>query len=165
MNKKDAITFLKENQPLPDDGEELDAIIEVFGEVQEYFLENPDPECVPLFLNCFGQGNGNGGYQLIEDVMVKHDRDIVIPHLKTALQSESASVRYWCAQIAERYDSEELIDGLFNVYEKGDYDAKCASLTTLTVIKKKKVIDFVKKVIDTEADEDLLEIAEDIVNG
>jgi hypothetical protein len=165
MDKKEAIDFLKQNQPLPDDGEELEAIISVFDDVRKYFLDNPDPECIPLFLNCFGQGSGYGVYQLIEDVMAKHDRPEVLTHLKTALYSENTSVRYWCAQIAERFDAEELLNGLINVYEKGDDDAKCASLTALSGIPNNKVVDLAKKALETETDEVLLEIAEDIVNG
>ncbi|WP_321414144.1 hypothetical protein [uncultured Desulfobacter sp.] len=115
MNKEDAIVFFLKYQPLPNDGEELEAIISVFDDVLKYFLDNPDPECIPLFLNCFGQGSGYGVYQLIEDVISKHNESDVIPHLKNALQSKYSSVRYWCAQIAERFESEDLIDGLINV--------------------------------------------------
>ena len=165
MDKKDAIAFLKENQPLPDDGEKLEAIISIFDDVRKYFFDNPDPECIPLFLNCFGQGSGYGVYQLIEDVLSKYNESDVVPHLKNALQSKHPSVRYWCSQIAEQFESEDLIEELINVYEKGDIDAKCASLTALSGIEDEKVISLAKKTLEDETDEVLCEIAEDIVNG
>jgi hypothetical protein len=164
MNDKDAIAFLKKYQPLPDDGEELEAIIKDFDEVRLFFLENPNPECIPLFLNCFGNGSGYGIYQLVEDVIFKHDQLAIIHHLNKALYSNYESVRYWCAQIAEQLDSEDLLDGLINVYEKGNDDAKCASLTALSGIHHEKVIELAKKVLKEEKDEVLLEIADDIVN-
>lgn len=164
MDKKDAIAFLKENQPLPDDGEKLENIISIFDDVRKYFLDNPDSECIPLFLNCFGKGSGYGVYQLIEDVIYKYNESDVVPHLKNALQSKYPSVRYWCAQIAERFESEDLIEGLINVYDKGDIDAKCASLTALSGIENEKVIALAKKTLKDETDEVLCEIAEEIVD-
>ena len=165
MEKKHAIDFLKQYQPLPDDGAELESIIQTFNEIRMFFLENPEPESIPLFLNCFGNGNGYGTYQLIEDVIILHDKNVVISHLKKALYSSYPSVRYWCAQIAEHFDSDELLDGLINVYQNGDDDAKCAALTALSGIENEKVFELAKNALIEEIDEDLLEIADDIVNG
>ena len=165
MTKDQALAFLTQYQPLPDDGKELENILEEFNEVRKYFISNPNSICIPLFLNCFGKGSGYGVYQLVEDVIITHNEDEVVFYLKKALLSDSSSIRYWCAQISENYDSEELLEGLLNVYEKGDIDAKCASLTALSGIKSNKVPEIARKALDTETDKDLIEIANDIWEG
>lgn len=165
MEKKQAIDFLSQHQPLPDDGEALDVLIEEFNEIRKYFMEFPDPSCIPLFLNCFGNGDGYGVYQLIEYLIIKFDDSIVLPHLKRSLYSNFSSVRYWCSQIAANYDSEDLLEGLINVYEKGDDDSKCAALTALSEIPHQKTYELARKVIDDETDDLLLEIANDIMDN
>ena len=65
--RDEAIQFLKANQPLPND-DKLEKDIEKFSEVKQFFVDNPDPECIPLFLNCFGDGGGFGLYQTIDDL-------------------------------------------------------------------------------------------------
>ena len=165
MTRDEAMAFLMQNQPLPDDGKSLCAIIGTFNEVRNYFMEYPDPECVSHFLNCFGKGSGYGIYQLIEDVILKYDESIIIPHLNSALFSPHPSVRYWCAQIAQRINSEKLDRGLIYVYEQGDLDVKCASLTALFGKKNLGVIEFARTVFATETDELLRNIAEEIING
>ncbi len=164
MNRDHALTFLKQNQPLPEDAE-LAKKIHEFVEVRNYFLANPDPACVPLFLNCFGEGSGYGVYQTIEDVVGKHDGDLVVESLKEALLSIHPSVRYWCAQISDNYGSKDLIDGLINVYNSGNSDAKCVALTALSNYDDSRVIGLARKALKDERDDDLLEIAEDIISG
>ncbi len=163
MNRDHALAFLQQNQPLPEDAE-LAKKIQEFVEVRDYFLANPDPACVPLFLNCFGEGSGCGVYQTVEDVVGKHDGDLVVESLKEALLSIHPSVRYWCAQISENYTSTDLVDGLINVYNSGNSDAKCAALTALSNYDDSRVIGLARKALKDERDDDLLEIAEDIIS-
>ncbi len=160
MIHEEALHFLRVNQPLPTD-ELLD--VGSFNEVREYFIENPDPKCVPLFLNCFGEGSGFGLYQRISDLLVQYDESLVIFHLKCALFSHFSGVRYWCAQICEGYESSELVDGLIYVYENGDIDSKCASLTALSTYKDPRVFALAKQAFNQEKDVDVLEIATDIL--
>lgn len=162
MTHDRAIDFLKKNQPLPSD-DMLEKDIEIFNEVRKFFLENPDSNCIPLFLNCFGDGSGFGVYQTIEDLLAEYDDSVVITHLKNALFSKFSGVRYWCAQMSARYESEELIDGLLNVYNKGDIDSKCAALAALSSYDDPKVIAIAEKALQDENDGDLLEIAGDIL--
>ena len=163
INRHQAIEFLKLNQPLPDDAL-LEKDIAVFKEVEQYFANNPDPACVPLFLNCFGDGSGYGRYQIIEDLILKYDGKLVVSHLKQALFSQYSSVRYWCSQISQNYTNNELIDGLINAFKKGDIDTKCAALTALTNYDDNRVITISKAIVFESNDDDLLEIATDILN-
>jgi len=72
MTTSEALSFLQAHQPMPDD-DVLDAhpeILQKYEEVRKYFVENPDPRCIELFLNSFGGWNGFGVYQLVEDVFL-----------------------------------------------------------------------------------------------
>lgn len=163
INFEDAIQFLNMNQPFPED-DQCENEFETLRLVLDYFQNNHHPECVPLFLNCFGKGDGRGLYVMIEQVITQYDADIVMPHLLKALYSDNASVRYWCAQVCESYNHEDLIDGLINVFENGDIDSKCASLTALSGYKNDRVIELCNKTLRDEKDEVLLGIAGDILN-
>ena len=88
---------------------------------------------------------------------------MVMTHLKDALFSKFSGVRYWCAQICERYECDELIDGLINVYSKGDIDSKCAALTALSSYDDPRVTAVAKDALRDEKDDDLLEIAGDML--
>ncbi|WP_253947920.1 hypothetical protein [Paenibacillus ehimensis] len=82
---------MKDNHPLPKDSEERFDIIKKYDEVRIHFLNNPDPKCIPLFLNSFGEGSGIGVYQHIEDVLLKYSTEEVLPYLISALKSEHST--------------------------------------------------------------------------
>ena len=164
INESDAFDFFRQNKPLPEDST-LESITDKFNEVVKYFLSNPDPSCVPLFINCFGAGSGFGVYHTIEDLICGYDDSLVITHLKKALFSKYDGVRYWCAQIAANYKNDVLIDGLVNVYNKGDIDSKCAALTALSNHDDTRVSKIAKQALKVESDEDLQEIAKDILSS
>ena len=50
----EAISFLKEHQPMPSDVELKEDEIQMYEQVVRYFIDNPNERCVPLFLNSFG---------------------------------------------------------------------------------------------------------------
>jgi hypothetical protein len=62
MNIDEAITFLKNHQPMPSDVDLDKETINGYDEARKVFLFNRAPECVPLFLNSFGEGDGFGVY-------------------------------------------------------------------------------------------------------
>ncbi len=163
MTKKKAFEFLEKNQPFPED-ESVEFNIKKFNEIRIFFIENNDPLCVPLFLNCFGEGSGFGIYQTIEDLVAQYDDELVIMHLNKALFSQYAGVRYWCAQIAQNYKDTSLINGLIYSYKLGGNDSKCASLIALSNYDDLKVIDIANDSLKEEVDDGLLqEIASDIL--
>jgi hypothetical protein len=88
MDLVTAVAFLKQYQPLPDDEalNELPDVMNTYDETRKYFLENPDPVCIRLFLHSFGEGSGYGMYQLIEDVISKFEPELVVPQLVNVLE-------------------------------------------------------------------------------
>ena len=48
ITKTEAISFLQEHQPMPKDNELSDEIINKYDEVREFFVNNPNNQCIPL---------------------------------------------------------------------------------------------------------------------
>jgi hypothetical protein len=165
MSIEEAMEFLKNHQPMPSDEDLTQEIIDKYDEVRKLFLANRVPECVPLFLNSFGDWDGFGVYQMIEDVIKKFEYSEVVPHIQKALKSQHRSVRYWNSQISAIFPSEELIKPLGDLLKDDDCDVKYASLTALSQIHNDFVRNLVRAFQKSETDFELLELAEEISTG
>lgn len=71
VNKEMALMFLTNHQPMPKDQELNESLISEYDEVRKYFLANPTQECLPLFLNSFGEYDGCGVYLFYSLNMMK----------------------------------------------------------------------------------------------
>lgn len=164
MNSAQAIMFLQNNQPFSKDSEEKFEVIQKYNEVRLYFLNHPDPRCIPLFLNSFGEGSGFGVYQLIEDVLMKYSAEQVVPHLISALHSKHIGVRYWCAHIAASFPTPSLIPPLSNLLGDPDPDIRRAAITALSQIEDDRIIGIIEGVLEKEEDPDVLDLIQEALN-
>lgn len=114
MNKQEAISFLKTYQPLPDDENLTEEIINKYDEIRKFFIENPEDDVIELFLNSYGNGDGFGVYPLVEDVLLHCSKDKVILAIKKILENIDTpnNIRYWVTQNAELFFDERLRIGL-----------------------------------------------------
>jgi len=167
MNLFEAIDFLKENQPLPDDRvlETNSEILEKFNEVRKYFLENPNPICISLFINSFGNGSGFGIYQLIEDVLLMYSSGQVIPHLIKGLKSQKYGIKYWSTQIASSFPNNKLIDPLAKLLKDKRSDVRYAAIVALAEIDDKRALDLIKNAQKLEEDTEVLELIEEVISN
>ena len=168
ITKTEAISFLQEHQPMPKDNELSDEIINKYDEVRDYFINNPDNQCVPLFLNSFGGKDGLGVYQMVEFAITMYDKKEVLPHVLNALHSPYDSVRYWATQIASNYPDETLFELLCNLLSEEDDDIRSATITALAQlalnnIRTNDVIDVLKNEIERISDEEVKEFAEEVL--
>ena len=134
MTTDEALQFLQSHQPLPPTREVSESLLRQFSEVRKHFAAHPDNRCVPLLLNSFGEGDGHGAYQLVEDTIRAHPENVVIPALLDALRNQSGSVRYWNAQIAAIYARPELLAPLAEILQRGNLDERIAAVTALEAI-------------------------------
>jgi hypothetical protein len=165
MTRETALNFLEAHQPLPSNAELTQSVIDEFDEVRKFFAANPDQSSVRLLLNVFGDGDGLGVYQLVEDALLQQDRAAVVAELPKALQSRHQSVRYWCAQIASSFPDQSVVAPLIALLCEGDFDTKYAALTALEqardFVQKETIADYAR----SENEEELRELAEEIVEG
>jgi hypothetical protein len=165
MNRDMAFAFLKRNQPLPPD-RELDAkTIEEYDKVRRFFRENPDPQCVSLFLGSFGEGDGLGTYPLISDVLRRHSKTDVVNGLTESLKSELSSVRYWSAQIAAEFPSLRLMPPLLDLLRDVDFDVKYSALTAIEQSASAEDLPALISYVAIERNDELRELANDVVES
>ena len=155
MDLSTAIAFLKKHQPLPDDEElnELPDVMTAYDETRKYFLENPDPVCIKLFLYSFGEGSGYGMYQIIENVFWKFDPELVVPELVNALEFGPESTLYWNAQISSNFPDIRLLPILSKLVNHNDSDVRWATVVALEQIGGSEVFDVLLQRLLIEKDE------------
>ncbi len=109
---------------MPPDEEWTEELAEQYDEIRKYFIAHPDPACIPLFLNSYGEIDGLGVYQLVDNVFEKFEPNEVIPHLIGALSSKHKSVRYWTSQICLHFPDERLIEPVIEALKHNDEDTR-----------------------------------------
>ena len=136
MNTNEAINFLSKHQPMPADSVLTQEIIDQYDNVRKYFIEHPDIKAIPLFLRSFGDGNGWGVYQVVEDFFYKCPRDEVVLAIKSVLEDETIpdSVRYWTTQAAAAFSDDILRTGIALSLASANEDIKEAALLALEVL-------------------------------
>ena len=97
---------------MPPDDEWTDELAVAYEKTRKFFLIHKDKDCIPLFLNSFGTGEGLGLYQLVQEVFQLFSvKEMLLP-LSKALHSEHESVRLRAAQAVNLFPDERLIKPL-----------------------------------------------------
>ncbi|UYK87519.1 hypothetical protein [Xanthomonas sacchari] len=114
VNKTDALTFLRAQQPLPDDDQLTQDLIDAYDAARRLFLAAPDHAALPLFLRSFGKGDGWGVYPLVEDLFHACSRGEAIVAIREALEDPLLSdrSRYWVTQLAAAFADPTMRTGL-----------------------------------------------------
>ena len=131
MTTDEALLFLQAHQPLPPTKEISNELLSQFDEVRKHFAAHPDSRCVPLLLNSFGQGDGHGVYQRVEDTLRVHSPEIVVEALLQGLRSPHHSIRQWNAEIAANYPRPELVKPLAELLRHGTIDEQMSAAIAL----------------------------------
>lgn len=170
MDYDSAVVFLRVNCPMPPDSELTDEAATAFDEIREFFIANPDPVCIPLFLNAFGDGMGHGVYQICGDVFRCYEQSQLTPHIVDALSSERPCTRWWAAHWAMEFPDPLMLAGLRAVVANPiDSDAHPFALAAIGDIWRATGNSDARRIIearrDSETDPELVEFCEDILNS
>jgi hypothetical protein len=157
MTTDEALHFLRLHQPLPPTREISGDLLKRLDEVRKHFTVNPDNRCVPLLLNVFGEGDGHGVYQLVEDTILAHPENIVILALLEGLRSPHSSVREWNAEIAANYPRPELVIPLIQMFRRGSFDERMSAVAALDVIGTSEVKRELEKLLETDIEGEVRE--------
>jgi hypothetical protein len=155
MTTEQALEFLRQHQPLASTGTVDEAVLGLFDEVRQFFLDHPDARCVPLLLNSFGEGDGHGIYQLVEDTIARFPASVVVPALRSSLRNTSGSVRYWSAQIAANFPVTDLAKPLIDLLHSGSVDERIAAVTALEAIGGEEVGAALRLALDSGAPDEV----------
>lgn len=136
MNRNEALSFLRHNQPMPDDDVLTQELINKYDEARKFFIAYPDKEAISLFLNSYGNGDGWGVYQLVEDFFYKCHRDDVVLEIQKTLENPSVTdnVRYWVTQVSAAFADAKLKKGLEISLKSKNEDIREAAQLSLDMI-------------------------------
>lgn len=136
MTKEEALNFLSRHQPMPPDGNLTQDIINEYDEVRKFFIKNPDKRAIELFLRSYGEGDGWGVYQLVEDFFYQCSDIDVKKRIKKVLEDQtiSDSVRYWVIQTAAAFKDEMLRNGLEISLQSKNIDLKDAAKDAIDLL-------------------------------
>ncbi|MGG8166410.1 hypothetical protein PGO42_06555 [Klebsiella aerogenes] len=136
MDKVQAFQFLRLHQPMPADCDITQELIDKYDEVRRFFLTHPDKNAIPLLLQSFGDGDGLGVYQLIEDCFYQYDANDVISGIATILENPHTieSVRYWCTLLTMSFPDRRLLVGLDVSVQSSAEDVRDAALSAIELI-------------------------------
>ena len=164
MTVDEGLSFLKTHQPMPDDAELSEELVRAYDEVRRLFIAHPDARCIPLFLTSFGEGDGFGVYQLVEDVLRHFSLDKVLPHLRKGLTHGQRSIRYWNADIAANFPTAELIEPLAQLLTEDDEDIRSAAAIALGQIRDARAEGFLRQALANESKPQLVSLFEKLLH-
>ena len=161
MNADEALQFLKDHAPLPDDDDLSDELIAEYDDVRKFFVANPDPRAIGPFLQSFGDGSGYGVYQLVEDVITQFPPEEVVPHLREALRSPHKGVRYWTLEMVSSFPDDSLVGPTAENLTHPDADVRAAAASALSFLGNDDAVRALETALQTEADDDVRQSIED----
>ena len=169
MDRDSAIAFMHANRPMPPEAELTDADAQTFDEIRQHFIANPNPVCIPLFLNAFGDGMRLGVYQFCDDEFRCYEQSELTPHIVAARRSPVACTRWWAANWAMDFPDPEMLDALRVVESSSeDSDAHYFAIAALGDIWHATRSADVKHILEDrqsrETDLELIELCDDILN-
>ena len=134
--KEDALNFLSRHQPMPSDNNLTQEIIDEYDDVRKFFIKNPDKKAIELFLRSFGEGDGWGVYQLVEDFFYQCSDTDGKNEIKNVLEDITIpdSVRYWVTQTAADFNDEMLRNGLEISLQSKNIDIKDAAKDAIDLL-------------------------------
>ncbi len=131
MNTEQALAFLLMHQPLPSTNKMSKELLSQFDQVRRHLIVNPDTRCLGPLLGALGEGDGHGVYQLVDQCLRAYEKATVVSALRSALESEVASVRMWAAELSAEYPDDALVSPLEQLARSGAEDARLSALIAL----------------------------------
>jgi HEAT repeat protein len=169
MTTTQALAFLQQHQPLPPDemlAQNL-VLIETYDEVRKHFTAHPDPRCVALFLNSFGDRDGLGVYQLVDSAFYPLDYDLVVRALFHQLEKGDTlpqSVLYWNVNLCMPFVDVTLREPLARLLAHSDVDIRLAAIGALSLINDQRSRDILTKQLFVETDDHAVEFLHEVLS-
>jgi hypothetical protein len=161
MDASEALEFLAEHQPMPPDTELDEDLIRRFDDAWRVLRDHPDPRAPRLLLNAFGDGDGWGVYQLVDEGLRAQSRELVVDALCDSLLSPHPGVRSWSAELASDFPDTRLDPIMASLLGSSDYDERfwaASYLADRRVVVDRQLVENAR----TDADDDLLAVLNEI---
>ena len=164
MIHRDAIQFLEEHQPMPDNPP--GPLMEGFLATTRHFYDNPDPACIPLYLNALGEWDDYLSlYESIRTIILRFPKHVVLPHLKLGLEARNKPTRLWCADFACYLPDESMIPRLRRMLKEEDPAMRMVAAAALECIGTSAVCEVAEEALLGEDDPTVRAILNAIITG
>ncbi len=160
LTEAEALEFLRAHQPMPADADLDDELIDTYDSARRLFRDHPNDECIPLFLNSFGDGDGLGVYQLVDEVIHAHDPSVVVRALADSLASPHPSVRSWSAELAAEVPDPSLSAPLQKLLSDPSPDTRTFAVYALAEIGGTENAAAIETLAATEREPEVIEAIE-----
>jgi hypothetical protein len=124
LSPEEAIAFLERHQPMPPDGQLTEELIGTYDDAWRALARSNDPRAAQLLLNSFGDGDGWGVYQLVDETLRSLPRQQVVEALSRSLESPFRSVRSWSMEMAMDFPDRRLVPKAVALLARGDLDER-----------------------------------------
>ncbi len=161
MTNEEALDFLNAHQPLPDDARE--ELLQRLRTVTSHLFQHPDPACIPLLLNTLARWDDWSLYDSIQSVLRQFKPAEVVPFLRAGLDHKRDVTRSWSADTARYFPHPLLVEPLGRMLGEPRSEMRLVAAAALEMIALPEVVALAKQALDTEEDEDVLEILRQIV--
>lgn len=159
MDQARALEFLAAHQPMPDDLQVTQELLDGYRAALVVLDEHPSPACIPLFLNSFGERDLFGNYQRVAGVLRYFSQDEITPHLAANLAvNKTRSVRYWNAQMAQDFPDPSFLEPLVEMLREEDSDLRSAAVLALAAMNDPQAKQALREALAWEAEEDVKEL-------
>lgn len=121
---------------MPSDNDLTQELIDHYNKVRRFFIDHPNREAIGLFLRSYGEGDGWGVYQLVENFFLQCKGSEVKLEIKKVLEDITIpdSVRYWVTQVAAAFIDEILRGGLEISQRSKNTDIKDAAEMAISLL-------------------------------
>ena len=161
MKQNEYLEFLRQNQPMPDNP--TPELLARYREATNFFYENPDPLCIPLFLHSFGNWEDLTIYESVQSVLRLFPAEKVVAHLPAGLTSPNGSVRSWCADTAILFPDPSLVAYIKDLLKDPAVEIRLPAAAAMEKINSPSAREAAAQCLKDERDEDVKEILESIL--
>ena len=161
MNRDEALSFLRENQPLAD--VPGPGLLQRFRETTRYFYEHPHPDCIPLLINAFGLFEDLTLYEALNATLQRFPVVLVLPHLRDGCRARMPSIRLASADAALHFPHPSLVAPLVELLAEGSPIIRLTAVSALEQIGGEAVLEHARQALDGETDEDVIQVLKDIL--
>ena len=158
--KEELLQFLRQHQPMPDHPSPSEW--EQFKKATLYFYSNPAEECIPLFLNAFGNWKDYEICESVQATLSQFPTKTILPYLKEALKSRQFAVKLWSADTARFFPHDSLVPHLEKLLNSTSIEVRLCVAAALEACGSKKARAVAINRLKYERDEDVIDILQSV---
>lgn len=166
MNIEEALAFLAEHQPLPENPEI--ALVRQLHWALMAVDVHLDPRAIPLILGALNDFDDLTIFENVQSTLAKFKESVIRPYLLHALKSDNYILSLWAADTIRYFPNNSYLSHLEHLYNKhleGSAEIRMVVAAVMEVINTAEAATYAIKLITDEDDPEIREILEAVIAG